>query len=719
MQSTICILHLGVIIIYCAAMIQTKIIYQYTLVINILLFALFNSLDAQELDQLEILRSGYPRAFFFRQSERLVRSGSLTFEEWEQNFSRLGGIEGKILDEEIPGTSIRNIDVFTLFKKHHPEQLVLIHFNGNSRDIRYNTEKFFAGHWLYHTGCKLTRDVEAGQDISILHVADPGLFRTNIGRYKNKNEDLIICSLTSDGRPDFSRAEQLELISKDKENKILTVRRGAFGTTALKWTNDRSYVAAHATGGPWGDQSNLLWLYNYSLNCPRDSQGRTCSDVLVEDIASLFEPGGRCEILDGIQLDILRHFIYEFRGKRGIHADTDGRRDSNKFGADNDYGRGVYDFCRRLKERIGKNKLLIADGGLPNQRAFSIVNGIESEGWPYLHDKGIKSWSTGINRHRFWNTRCAKPAFHYVNHKYTYMAPGAARSKMLRSIPLDTTRLVLAACQMTDAAFTTFADAPTESGEEIGIYDELRMGTANKTNWLGRPLAPAIQLALTTEDLLAGQGKVIDENFLKRMSSGNASFERVNLSVPAVKISCADPNAYFLYFKLADVPLSSRNVVLRLHVRSEPADSCRPTMARYIKAACRRSQKANQVQKLSRALLTWSDSQWFEATFYFRDIKSDTYSFEFNTDGTKPVYLSNITLHAYPDVMLREFENGLVLANPSLEPFEFNLAQLSLGKRYRRLQGSANQDPKTNDGSKAGETVTIPPRDGLFLVKQK
>jgi len=696
---------------------HSKITHRCTLATISVMFVFCNSSGAQSPDRLDILQAGYPRAFFFRQSEKLARSQSLTFEQWERTFIRLGGIEGKVFDEEIPDTSARNIDLFTRFKKRHPEQLVLVHYNGQSRDPRYNTEAFFAGHWLYHAGCRLIRDVPANEDVSILHVEDPQLFLTNIGRYGSKNEDLVICALTSDDKPDYSRAEQLELVAKDRENKTLTVRRGAFGTNPLKWKKNQSYVAAHVTGGPWGRRSNLLWLYNFSLGCPRDSQGRTCADILVDDIALQFEPGGSVELLDGIQLDILRHFIYNFRGIRAVHTDADGKRDDNNFDADNAYGRGVYEFCRSLKKRLGDNKLLLADGGLPNQRAFGIVNGIESEGWPHLHDMDINNWSTGINRHRFWHTRTAEPVFHYVNHKYVKRAPETPRSQMLRSIPLDTTRLVLAACQMMDAVFTTFATVQPEPGEEMGVHDELRMGTARRNNWLGKPLTPPIQLALDSEDLLAGEGKAINEQFLKRLHSGNTAIQRLERSVLAIKIHCTDTDAYLMQFTLANIPLASKDVVLRFHVRAEPVPDCPPAMARYVKVACRLAGKTKQENPLSQSLLTWSDSRWFEATFYFRDLKRGIYSFDFNVDGTAPVYLSNITLHAHPDVMLREFEHGLVLANPSLEPFEFNIDKLSPGKKYRRLQGSPNQDPQTNDGSKVGDSVIIPPRDGLFLVK--
>ena len=67
--------------------------------------------------------------------------------------------------------------------------------------------------------------------------------------------------------------------------------------------------------------------------------------------------------------------------------------------------------------------------------------------------------------------------------------------------------------------------------------------------------------------------------------------------------------------------------------------------------------------------------------------------------------------------MYREFEHGLVLANPSDHPYEFDLAELFPGESFTRIQGSANQDRETNDGSPVDGKVRLQARDGLFLAR--
>ncbi len=81
--------------------------------------------NGQGLEKLRIFNGQYPRVFFFRQAEGRAAQKSLSYEQWEETFERLMGIEGKVLDEEVLGRSIRNIDFFTRFKQRCPKKSVL------------------------------------------------------------------------------------------------------------------------------------------------------------------------------------------------------------------------------------------------------------------------------------------------------------------------------------------------------------------------------------------------------------------------------------------------------------------------------------------------------------------------------------------------------------------------------------------------------------------
>lgn len=115
--------------------------------------------------------------------------------------------------------------------------------------------------------------------------------------------------------------------------------------------------------------------------------------------------------------------------------------------------------------------------------------------------------------------------------------------------------------------------------------------------------------------------------------------------------------------------------------------------------------------------MTWVNGEDFESSFYFSDIASRSVDLEFTVEGSGPIWISRIEVYARPDAMYREFENGLVLANPSPRPYTFDLAGLCLGQRFRRLKGSVGQDLLTNDGSPVTSRVTLDSKDALFLIK--
>jgi hypothetical protein len=116
--------------------------------------------------------------------------------------------------------------------------------------------------------------------------------------------------------------------------------------------------------------------------------------------------------------------------------------------------------------------------------------------------------------------------------------------------------------------------------------------------------------------------------------------------------------------------------------------------------------------------MTWAGTRWFDASFYFRDRGPDTVDLEFEAEGTEPVEIADMSLHAQADAICREYEHGAALANPSLHPYAFDMAKLFPRQRFRRLKGSENQDPATNDGSAVGTSLTLGPRDAIFLVRE-
>lgn len=824
-----------------------------TIAMPLFLLALPAELPAGNPTALPAVSGGYPRVFFFRGSEGAASNPRVSYERWEADFSRLMGIEGKVLDEEIPGRSLRNVEAFTRMKRDNPEQLVLLHYNGNARDPRYELDDFFAGHFLYHNGGKILADVPAEEGETEIQVSDPDLFRTGTGRYRWSNDDIGLCMLDQEGRPDWHRSEQVQLVSIDRKKRTIRVRRGCYGSRPMAFPAAGSYAAAHMTEGPWGEKSNLLWYYNYSTVCPKDRQGRTCAEVHAAVLARKFHAGGELEAFDGLEFDVLHHELGG-GGKLGADCDGDGEIDNGVFEGRNLYGMGVVEFCRDLRKRLGPERLILADGfSTRNQRAFRILNGIESEGWPALNDWEIEDWSGGLNRHGYWVENGAAPVWNYINHKFTTAGekPG---QQVQPEVPFKVHRLVFAAAMFTDSALCYSLAPPQARGELIGVWDEFWKGQERKIGWLGRPLGPAVRLAEQTPNLLQGDGlaglttKTTGDTTLLRLVDVPCSGPDLCLSIRArgdarrgepveiarrMWVGIAPAEGQLLR---ADMPETSqclrggqeteitlesgaavgwagstelggtRHLCYRVHPPYQGTvgyvawrrDATVPEDGRLefstgmgekspqrsdgvwfqvlvapldgdqwgpLTKVFAHSQKEFEWKDHAVSLadwagkrvrlkfvadcgpndnattdhaywgdvvlvgaegtagwtapvrhMTWVGDRPFTSGFYFKDVRSKTVTLELSIEGAEPVEVKSIAAYAAGDAMYRQFEGGLVLANPSSRPYSFDLAGIAPGRKFRRLKGTELQDPVANSGEDVGPTVTLDAREGLFLA---
>ena len=668
-------------------------------------------LAARDMSKLRVMSDEYPRVFFFRQAEGLAAQSRISYGQWEETFERLMGIEGKVLEEEVPGRSIRNIDFFTRFKKRHPNQLVLLHFNGNARDPRYESDRFFAGHWIYFNGAKILSDVPAEEGLTDIHIDKPNLFKVNMGRYRDHNEDIGLCALDAEGKPDWHRSEQVQLVSIDPKKKIIRVRRGCYGTKPRAFKAGKSYAAAHMTEGPWGKRSHLLWYYNYSTRCPRDESGRVCADILVEHLAELFGPEGTLTAFDGLEFDVLKWRCGGGLRGRGADCDADGKPDAGMHDGFNAYGTGVVEFCRQLRKRLGESTLILADGmSLNNQRAFGILNGIESEGWPHLRDHQIHDWSGGLNRHSFWDQNAKPPIFNYINHKFNVPTgkPGVVKSA---DVPFSTHRLVFAVGTFTNSAMCYSYAPKKDTSELLGIWDEFHMGTERRLGWLGKPLGPAVRMAMCQPDLLEGVGQPISADLLGRFSGQEITF---GLQNGALRVTASDLKISELRFRLSHVPCSGPDLFVAITARGDTTEGYPSEVARMMYVGL--AQKGKQAASENR-FMAWVNGNDFDSGFYFPNVESSQVDLEFVIEGSESIWLRRIQAYAHPDAIYREFENGLVVANPSPRPYVFELDKLFPGQTFRRLKGSPNQDTICNDGSIVHGELNIGSKEGLFLIK--
>lgn len=168
-------------------------------------------------------------------------------------------------------------------------------------------------------------------------------------------------------------------------------------------------------------------------------------------------------------------------------------------------------------------------------------------------------------------------------------------------------------------------------------------------------------------------------------------------------------------FRLQDIPVPAKGSDLLVLVRykGQPLKTLPANRPRETGISLTNSKTKAPIGKMTAYL----PSDGFDAGFFFSTVAGGNKDLDFVFRGTEPVWIESIQVFAHPDVMIREFEKGLVLVNPSDHPYTFDLEKLTPGKRYRRLRGSSQQDPKTNDGSPVEGTLTLEPRDGLFLIR--
>jgi hypothetical protein len=663
--------------------------------------------SAADLQRLSILKDHYPRAFFFRLPEAGARvfeganknsatRHTITYEEWEKTFGRLQGMEVKVLNEELPTDARRDLEWSVRFKKSHPDQLLLLHFNGDARDPRWECDKFFAGHWLYTSGSRVTGDIPQQPGETDIHVSNVSRFRTGVGRFRKSVDDIGIAELDAQGQPDWKRSEQVVLVSVDPAAGTIRVRRGQYGSQTRAFAAGKAYAAAHVTEGPWTNDSHLLWCYNFSTQCPKDAQGKTCNDVLVEDLAHRFRTGAQLESFDGLEFDAMRNQLRTRPGDRQADVDNDGEDDDGFVGGVNVYGAGVVQFLKKLRSALGPDRIIQADGQEPlNQRGFHILNGIESEGFPSVQDYAMKDWSGGLNRILFWKANSAQPFFSYINHKFNMTDPKTGGFK-LPDIPNTSHRLVFAVGTFTDSAMGYLLLPTPEQGELVGVWDELQMGVEHRLGWLGKPMGPTVHVA-------EHDRKLLPSDLLKQFQGDGVTFSREG---SFIKIASRDRSSRETHFRLTGIPVSGPDLYVKIEARGDHMQGYPAEYARMM-----------WVTAGGQKHMAFVNGTVFKSDFYFLDLPSGQTDLDFSIEGSEPVWIS-AQAFAQPDALYREFEDGVVLGNPAGHPYTFKLAELLPGRHYRRLKASPHQDTQVNNGERVPAEVTLAAKDGLFLVKE-
>jgi len=682
----------------------------------------------QDIDKLEIFTAGFPRTILFRPSQGVIekwhRTGKL--DEilccFNGNIMKYVGEEGRYFPE-LP-------KIMSAFKKNHPEKLCLLHLNGEARTItnRVFHERYFPGHWVYKPGVILKVDLTP--TTTTIPVDDVRLFSQKVLlRSGNKVigemlPSIILVPLDSNGNRLWYASEYAQITSIDHNSCTLIIQRGQYFSQARSFKAGKTYVAPmHCEH--W---NGLEWTLNMSTSCPKDKNGETAADVCLREITNWCSSGGPASHVDGIGFDVI-YFQTKFSG---WDLDNDGKVDD---GVASDGRRfffeGVYNFLKRLRAVMGEDFLITSDGWDPkNQRAVGILNGIESEGLCAPNDAWRKYAQT-LNVHTYWNLN------NNTKYRYSYIT-----SKMLhpddQKIRLKLCRLGLATACILGVSYGSVEDSGRKDG--LPLIPEMHRGAAQEMNWLGQPVGPVVFVTDKSPDLLSGKGKFFTQDFVQSLEkkrckvnaypdgslliqgTSHNPYDTMEITLRGVSVPKGDIVVFFE--TLAIDPLYGFDKKERI-----------PRLITIHADGLPKYEDERGRQSMYNDITAYMGTSGFTPQYgYFRRAGEGRgfidITFRFEDQGA--CRIKNLSIYNAPFAMVREFEKGVVLVNPSEEKVLFNLDLLipSLrGVRLRRIKVNPEDYIKSfeieemlsyNDGRfENNQYIEIPPLNALFLEKVK
>ncbi len=651
------------------------------------LFAIACPLAAQP--DLEILDGNYPVSFFFRQSEADASLGRMSYEEWEAGYSRMSGVMGKMLDEEVIGRSAGQA-YFRRFKQDHPRQAVLLHVNGGFRKPIADISAYHDGHWLYYNGARVLDDITQSKKQIVIRVSDVSVFMLHPYRSNTEiAEDIAICALDAAGKPDWNHAEQGRLVAIDEKSGTVTVERSIYGDRKRHdYKGGQAYIASHVAQN-WGTR-NTLWEFNMSTTCPRDASGKQAADVWAKELIEAMQPGGQLDFIDGFQFDVPFIHPISIGRDRKPDANSDGLGDGGIVAGEPVFTLGVEGFFRKLRSAL-PDMLIMADSGGKSQRSTKYLNGMETEGFPELKDTEFHYWSTAINYHRFWDRWSAKPRFHYGLMKYL---------RWPETPQMSDSRLIMAGTTLHSAAVPLgrLPDKPS-----YYVYDEILGGKLDRKGWLGKPLGPARRIGLEKKGL---PGMVWDPGNTRMSQHGRE-----------IEFSRKSDRVIDLRFSLGNLQHKGGDLLMRMEVAADQRKGY--PEGYYRELFVELSGDADVPPHLGETTYASPVGKLpFDAVFYLRDVPPGTYSFDLIVEGNEPFRVLDYSVHPSADLTVREYENGVVLANPSSSQAVLDVAKLFPDMRFRHLSATDGQDTAVNTAQPVGELITIDELDAVFLVKE-
>lgn len=163
----------------------------------------------------------FPQAFVWWTTANRVVTSAESESEADRILSQLDGVASPCL----------HLDCFADFKRRHPNQFVFLFCQGHDDSERptvydpVDRSTFYPGHWVHCEATTIVADVPSESGETDLAVDDVGKFRMTDPKDAKRHDDICLVSLSDAGRPDWTRCEQVRLLSIDKTRNVIRVRR--------------------------------------------------------------------------------------------------------------------------------------------------------------------------------------------------------------------------------------------------------------------------------------------------------------------------------------------------------------------------------------------------------------------------------------------------------------------------------------------------------------
>lgn len=675
--------------------------------------------EASELSQKEALSAGFPRTLFFRGDKY---ASDKDYEHWENAHIQYNGVTKKYLTEEVD-MEPRVAEFANRFAEEHPEKLMLVHLNGEQivnkrKDVH---EKYFPGHWIYEEGTSLEEDIQSSDTILTLGSAQAFEEEAYVVRGGGRAvgtlpHDILIIKMDEQGNRLWDESEYATVKKVDYENNAITVERGRYFSTPAAFLKGSTYVAPIAGNG-WA--GNLLWYYNLSSECPKDKNGNTAADVFLEEIKGWFSENGELRNLDGIGFDVC---YFSAAHHSNWDTNNDGIADKGIIDGRNTWRIGNWNFMKELRSSFGSEFIITADGWRDEmQRAVGALNGMESEGLCRYND-GFRQISRTLNQHTYWNLHnSTKYKFSYITSKL--------RNPVDQEISTQLRRMGMGVACGLGVAYTT--------GNQAEVYG----GNLNERNWMGQPVSELKYMAKDSPDLFNGTGISMSDEFIDQFDledkdyrveentlfiKGTDEKPYIDMSIEGPEIMLPEGGDLIVFFEVKALKgfhdLEGPNRVPRkinIKVNGTPVSTLPGETPQDI--------------EMHNDLAGFMGTPGFTpVNFYFRNIghADEPVKIKLEVEEQGEFAIRNFTAHNAPCIMAREFENAVVLINPSYDEHNFDLKKIfpelnglrRIKADERDQSGSRNYQKvlSYNNGHKIDDltAVKVPGLNALFLLKE-